>query len=116
MKKMLTLDTKYVLFALIFVLIISAIYFNTRLTNVEETTKKHDQFTLHIGEAFKPLHQKYAEHDSRINNVDEAVKNIRSRLSSIVLPSMGQQPKRRMNDDEEDDEDLLQKMKSTKIN
>lgn len=116
MKKMLTLDTKYVLFALIFVLIISAIYFNTRLTAVEESAKKHDQFSLHIGEAFKPLHQKYAEHDSRINNVDEAVKHIRSRLSAIVLPNMAQPQKRRMNEEDEDDEDLLQKMKSSKIN
>jgi len=103
---MLQLDTKYVVFALVVVVVVSAIYFNTKLTNVETLVLKHDQFNMHIGDAFKPIHQKYSEHESRINNIDDTVKSLRNRLN--VIP-----PQKRRNSPEDEDDDILNKMKST---
>lgn len=100
---MLQLDTKYILIALIVVVVVSAVYFNTRLTTLEETTSKHEKFNMHIGDAFKPLHQKYAEHESRLSNVDESLRNIRNKLSTNKVSENVSNKKKVTDDDEEDD-------------
>ena len=100
---MLQLDTKYILMALVVVVVVSAVYFNTKLTTLEETTSKHEKFNMHIGDAFKPLHQKYAEHESRLSNVDESLRNIRNKLSTNKVSENVSNKKKVADDDEEDD-------------
>lgn len=105
---MIQLDTKYVVFALIVVLIFSVIYYNTKLTNLETLVQKHEQFNLHIGDAFKPIHQKYAEHEARISNIDDNVKSIKTKMN-VIMPVQ----KRKQAEFDDDEEELLNKMKSS---
>jgi len=58
---------------------------------------------MHIGDAFKPLHQKYAEHESRLSNVDESLRNLRNKLASSKTNENVSTKKKVPDDDEEDD-------------
>lgn len=100
---MLQLDTKYILMALIIIVVVSAVYFNTKLTALEETSSKLEKFNSHIGDAFKPLHQKYAEHETRLSNVDESLRNIRNKISK--------EPIKKKQVDDDDDDDLVSQLK-----
>jgi len=104
---MLQLDTRYILMALVIVVVVAAVYFNTKLTTLEETSSKLEKFNSHIGDAFKPLHQKYAEHETRLSNVDESLRNIRNKL---VSKSEGAVSKKKVSDDDDED-DLVSQLR-----
>jgi len=104
---MLQLDTRYILMALVIVVVVAAVYFNTKLTALEETSSKLEKFNSHIGDAFKPLHQKYAEHETRLSNVDESLRNIRNKL---VSKSEGVVNKKKISDDDDED-DLVSQLR-----
>lgn len=104
---MLQLDTRYILMALVIIVVVAALYFNTKLTTLEETSSKLEKFNSHIGDAFKPLHQKYAEHETRLSNVDESLRNIRNKL---VSKSEGSVSKKKISDDEDED-DLVSQLR-----
>jgi len=104
---MLQLDTRYILMALVIVVVVASVYFNTKLTSLEETSSKLEKFNSHIGDAFKPLHQKYAEHETRLSNVDESLRNIRNKLLS---KTEGAVSKKKVSEDEDED-DLISQLK-----
>lgn len=97
-------DTKYILIALIIVVVVGAVYMNTKVTALEESVQKHEKFNMHIGDAFKPLHQKYSEHETRLSNIDDSLKIIRNR---IVKSSESAPTKKRVEHDDDDEEDEL---------
>jgi cob(I)alamin adenosyltransferase len=103
---MLQLDTRYILMAFIIVVVVGGVYLNSKVTTLEETSSKLEKFNSHIGDAFKPLHQKYAEHETRLSNVDESLRNIRNKLAS----SKPEAPKKKVTDDDDDD-DLVNKLR-----